>query len=104
MSVYDPGGHVVAGSAFFAASAVGLVVLSRRIAADPAWSSLARWTLAAGLTCVMAFVAMRLAAVPAGAPLHEWFGLMQRATILLVLFPMRVALSLRLLQLGRRPR
>jgi hypothetical membrane protein len=102
--VYDPGGHVVAGSAFFAASAVGLVVLSRRIAADPAWSSLARWTLAAGLTCAIAFVGMRLVAIPEGAPLHEWVGLMQRATILLALFPMRVALSLRLLQLRRRPR
>lgn len=39
--VYDPGGHIVAGSAFFAASAVGLLVLSRRIASDPAWSGLA---------------------------------------------------------------
>ena len=46
--VYDPGGHIVVGTALFAASAVGLVVLSRWMAADPAWSSLARWTLAAG--------------------------------------------------------
>ena len=102
--VYDPGGHIVAGSAFFAASAVGLVILSRRIAADPAWSGLARWTLAAGLTCVVGFVVMRFVAIPEEAPLHEWVGLLQRATILLALFPMRAALSLRLLQLGRRPR
>ena len=99
--VYDPGGHIVAGSAFFAASAVGLAVLSRRIASDPAWSGMARWTLAAGLTCVLGFVVMRFVAIPEGAPLHEWVGLLQRATILLALFPMRVALSLRLLQSGR---
>ena len=83
--VYDPGGHVVAGSAFFVASAVGLVVLSRRIAADPAWSSLARWTLAAGLTCVIAAVVMRFGAIPEQAPLHEWVGLLQRTTILLAM-------------------
>jgi hypothetical protein len=86
------------------ASAVGLVVLPGRIAADPAWSSLAGWTLAAGLTCVIAAVVMRFGAIPEQAPLHEWVGLLQRTTILLALFPMRIVLSLRLLQLGRRPR
>ncbi|SNR94418.1 hypothetical protein SAMN06272737_1445 [Blastococcus mobilis] len=46
---------------------------------------------------------MRLGAIPEEAPLHEWVGLLQRATIMLALFPTRVALSLRLLQLGRAP-
>ena len=44
---------------------------------------------------------MRFVAVPEDVPLREWVGLMQRATILQALFPMRVALSVRLLQLGR---
>ena len=97
--VYDPGGHVVAGTTFFAASAVGLVVLSRRVAADPAWRSLTRWTLAAGLLCVVAFVVLGRFAIPDGAPLHDWAGLLQRG-VLLVLFPMRVALSWRLLRVA----
>jgi len=32
---YDPGGHIVAGITFFLSSALGLVVLSRRLARDP---------------------------------------------------------------------
>ncbi len=100
--VYDPGGHVVAGTMFFAASALGLVVLSRRVAADPVWSGLARWTLIAGLASVAAFVLMRALAVPDEAPLHEWFGLLQRAVVVLGLFPIRVALSMRLLRVADR--
>lgn len=97
--IYDPGGHAVAGTAFFATSAVGLVVLSRRIARDPAWSRLAGWTLAAGVTGLAAFLAMGILVRPDGAPLHDWLGLAQRAVLLVVLFPARIALSLRLLRL-----
>ena len=39
---YDPGGHVVAGSTFFL-SATGLIVLSRRLARDPRWRSIAAY-------------------------------------------------------------
>ena len=46
---YDPGGHVVAGVMFFLASATGLVVLSRRLARDPRWRSIAANVLSAGV-------------------------------------------------------
>ena len=99
--VYDPGGHSIAGLAFFLSSALALVVVSRRIAADPSWSGLGRWTLAAGIACLVGFVLMGTMAIPDGAPLHDWAGLGQRAIILLALFPARVALSIRLLKVVR---
>jgi hypothetical membrane protein len=102
--VYDPGGHTVAGVVFFLGSALALVVLSRRVAADPAWSRLAGWTLAAGLVGAAGFLVMGTLVIPDSAPLHEWAGLAQRALVLLALFPARVALALRLLRVaGLRP-
>jgi hypothetical membrane protein len=96
--IYDPGGHTVAGFTFFLASALALVILSRRVAADPAWRGLAGWTLGAGIACLVGFVVMGTLVIPDGAPLHSWAGLGQRAIVLLALFPTRVALSIRLLK------
>jgi hypothetical membrane protein len=101
---YDPGGHLVAGLTFFSTSAVGLILLSSRLARDPRWRNLATYSLVAGVVSLLGFVAMGTLVMPDGAPLHEWAGLAQRALVILVLFPCRVALSLRLLQVaGGRP-
>ncbi len=97
---YDPGGHIVAGIAFFLSSAVGLIVLSRRLAGDPRWRSLAAYTLVAGVVALAGFVAMGALVMPDEAPLHDWAGLAQRALILVVLFPCRMVLSARLLQVA----
>jgi hypothetical membrane protein len=99
--VYDPGGHTVAGITFFLTSALALVILSRRVAADPARRSLAGWTLAAGIACLVGFGVMGTLVIPDDAPLHDWAGLGQRAIVILALFPARVALSIRLLTIGR---
>lgn len=101
---YDSGGHVVAGFLFFLTSAVGLIVVSRRLAHDPRWRSLATYTLACGLLAIAGFVVMGALVMPDDAPLHDWAGLGQRLLILLILFPCRIALSVRLLQVanGRR--
>jgi hypothetical protein len=89
-------------------SAVGLIVLSRRLARDPRWLSIATYTRMAGAVSVVGFVVMGALVMPDDAPLHEWAGLAQRLLILVVLFPCRVVLSLRLLQVasgnGRRVR
>jgi hypothetical protein len=98
---YDPGGHIVAGVTFFLTSAVGLIVLSRRIANDPRWSGVATYTLVAGITALAGFVVGGMFVMPDDAPLHQWAGLFQRSLILLVIFPCRVVLSLRLLRLAR---
>jgi hypothetical membrane protein len=101
---YDPGGHAVTGAAFFLTSAVGLVVVSRRLARDPKWRDIATYTLAAGMVALAGSIAMRVLAVPDDAPLHDWAGLVQRVLVLAVLFPCRIVLSLRLLKITRARR
>ena len=98
---YDPGGHIVAGLTFFLTSAIGLIAVSRRLARDPRWRGLARYTLAAGVASLLGFFVMGALVMPDAAPLHAWAGVAQRALILLVLFPCRVVLSLRLRRLVR---
>lgn len=98
---YDPGGHVVAGFMFFMSSAVALIVVSRRLARDPRWRSIATYTLVAGIVALAGFVAGGALVMPDDAPLHDWGGLFQRVLVLAVLFPCRVVLSLRLLRIAR---
>jgi hypothetical membrane protein len=99
-ATYDPGGHWVAGVTFFLSSALALVVMSVRMRGDANWRSLANYTLGAGCVALVCFVVLGRFAVPDGAPLHEYAGLVQRATILLVTFPCFVAAALRLLRLS----
>lgn len=101
--IYDPGGHRIAGLLFFSTSALALVFLSRRLKRDRAWSALARWALGAGMLCAVGFVLTGTLVMPEGSPLHDWAGLVQRAVILVALFPARVALGLRLLTVCGRP-
>jgi hypothetical protein len=58
----------------------------------------------AGAVSVVGFVVMGAIVMPDDAPLHEWAGLAQRLLILVVLFPSRIVLSLRLLQVARGER
>jgi hypothetical protein len=98
---YDPGGHFVAGVTFFLSSAVGLVLLSRRLSHDARWRGLAGYTLGCGLAAVVGFVVLGGLTGPDGAPLHDWAGLAQRVVVLGVLFPCRISLAVRLLRLSR---
>ena len=100
---YDPGGHVVGGMIFFLGSPAALILLSRRLRRDPRWRDLAGYTLVSGLLLVvMAAVMMRLA-IPDDAALHDWAGLLQRIAVVVLLFPCRVALGVRLLHIARGP-
>jgi hypothetical membrane protein len=99
---YDPGGHTIAGITFFATSAAGLIAVSRRASRDPSWQGLAPYTLGAGVVALAGFVAGGALVMPDNAPLHDWAGLYQRALVLAVLFPCRILLSLRLLQVATK--
>jgi energy-coupling factor transporter transmembrane protein EcfT len=85
---------------FFMTSAAGLIAVSRRTARDPRWRSLGTYTLTAGIVAVAGFLAGGALFMPDDAPLHDWAGLYQRALVLAVLFPCRILLSLRLLQVA----
>lgn len=97
---YDPGGHKVAAATFFLASALGLIVLSRRIASDARWRGIAAYTLGAGLVALAGFLAGGALVMRDDAPLHDWFGLYQRVLLLAVIFACRIVLSLRLLRIS----
>jgi len=95
-----PVGHLVGGLTFFLVSPVALILLAGRMRRDPAWQSLARYTFVSGLVLV-ALDIMTLALVfPDDGPLHDWAGLIQRITILGVLFPCRIVLAVRLLTIA----
>jgi hypothetical protein len=98
---YDPGLHIVGGMTYFLSSALGLIVVSRRLATDPRFRHLAGYALGAGITGVALFVLMGAFVVPEDAPLHEWAGLAQRIVIVIVLFPCTVVVALRLLRIIR---
>jgi hypothetical membrane protein len=101
---YDPGLHFIAGFTFFLSSALGLIVVSRRLARDARWRGIATYTLIAGAAALVGFAIGGTLVVPDDAPLHDWLGLYQRLVLLAVIFPCRIVLSLRLLQVasGRR--
>jgi hypothetical membrane protein len=100
-TIVEPVSHIVAAFVTFLGTGVGYIVISRRIRRDPHWASVAGLTLGIGAAIVLGFLLMApLAAAPAG-PLHEYFGLLQRA-ILLLWFPLQLVLAVRLL--GARQR
>ena len=101
-ATYDPGGHQVAGMLFFASSFIALIALSRRCAADPRWRNIAGWMLAAGVLAALSFPLMGALVIPDDAPLHDWAGLAQRFVVLVLLFPARIALAIRLLRVAHQ--
>jgi len=74
---------------YFLSSALGLIVVSRRLAADPRFRQLGGYALGAGITGVALFVLMGAFVVPDDALLHAWAGLAQRIVILVVFSPVR---------------
>lgn len=73
--------HVVGAITTFAATALGLIVFSRRMGADSRWRHLATYTLCSGVVILVLFVLVGFFAVDDGAPLHSWTGLLQRVLV-----------------------
>ena len=70
--------HVIAAIIVFIGTGLGLMSLSRRLAADPQWRDLATYTMASGIAVVVLFMMTALLAIGEGTPLHPWVGLLQR--------------------------
>ncbi len=70
------------------------------MARDPSWRSLASYSLGSGIAIAVLFLATGPLAVPDDAPLHDWAGLLQRATVA-VWFACASLLVLRLLRVAR---
>ena len=70
--------HALAAILTFSCTSIGLIVLSRRIAADPRWTDLSTYVLATGIIMLVLFIVVGFCAVDEGAPFHNWTGLIQR--------------------------
>ena len=73
--------HVLAAIVTFSCTSVGLVVLSRRLAADPRWRDLSAYVLATGIVMFVLFIVVGFFAIEPGAPFHAWTGLIQRVLV-----------------------
>jgi hypothetical membrane protein len=73
--------HVVGAILFFFCSSAGLVLLSRRLAADARWRDLSGYVLTTGIAMLIMFVVMGWFAIDDGTPLHPWAGLLQRVVV-----------------------
>jgi hypothetical membrane protein len=87
--------HVVGAILSFVGTGLGLIVLSRRMAADPRWRDRSTYTMATGIGVLILFVAVGFFAIEDDAPLHPWAGLIQRV-LCAVWFTCLVVLALRL--------
>ena len=73
--------HVVGAVLTFSCASTGLIVLSRRIAADPAWQDLSAYVLGTGIVMLVLFVLVGGFAIDEGTPFHRWAGLLQRVLV-----------------------
>ena len=92
--------HIVAFPMTFLGTRVGLIVMSRRMAGDPRWRSVATYALATGIAVLLLLLVGAGLVRPPGAPLHLWWGLFQWV-LLAVWLPCTVVLALRLLRVAR---
>jgi len=96
---YDPTGmHTINGTIFFLSLGTGLILISRRLARDPAWRGLAGYALGSGIILMVSFPFFGLVVRPDDAPLHDFAGLVQRASVA-VWFAAIVTLAVRLRRL-----
>jgi hypothetical membrane protein len=84
----------------FLGAATGLIVLSRSMARDPRWQRLAGYALTTGIAILVVIPIHSLLALPADAPLHPWWGLLNWSAITLWL-TCTLVLALRLLRVAR---
>ena len=98
---YDPGGHVVGGMLFFLATPPAFLFLARRMGRDRSWRGFQPYAVAAGVALIVSAIVMNVLVIPDDGALHDQAGLIQRLIVLMLIFPLRVALGFRLLSTSR---
>jgi len=100
VELFEPAGHVVGAFCVFLGAGLGLIAMSWRMAADPSWRGLVKYTRACGIAIVAMFFTLGFFAVDKGTPLHPWAGLLQRL-LLAVWLPCMVVLSNKLFRMTK---
>ncbi len=77
----EPPTHAAAAITTFLATAIGMMVFSRRMITDEHWRGLARYTRWSGMLVLVLFLILGVFAIQASAPLHRWVGLIQRVLV-----------------------
>jgi hypothetical membrane protein len=98
----EPVGHTVGAFLAFLGAGIGLIVVSRRMARDPRWRSVAPYALVSGMAIVVLFFTYGGLAHLPHAPLHPWGGIVQRVGVA-VWFTCTIVLALRLMRVAREP-
>lgn len=86
--------HGILGALVFSLAPVTCFVFYRRFRSDPAWRSLASWTLAAAVILTSGIPVLKVSQLPTG-PLFDWKGVVQRVllvTLMTWLFTLAVRL------------
>jgi hypothetical membrane protein len=84
----------------FSGAGIGLIAISRRMVHDPKWRNLAAYVLTTGIAILVVIPTHSLLALPPGAPLHPWWGLLNYLALTLWL-ACTVVLAFRLLRVAR---
>ena len=92
--------HVIGAVLVFSGASIGLLVLSRRMSADPRWHSLSAYVAGTGIVMVILFIVVGFFAIDAGTPFHRWAGLLQRVLVA-VWVTCQFAVAGRLLRIAR---
>ena len=92
--------HVIGAILTFFGGSTGLVVLSRRMAADPRWQDLSRYVLCTGLVMLVLFIVVGFFAIEEGTPFHAWAGFLQRLLVA-IWFAGILVMARRVLRLAR---
>jgi len=92
--------HVVAAILTFSCASTGLIVLSRRMTADPKWRDLSAYVLGTGLLMLILFIVLGGFAIEEGAPFHRWTGLLQRVLVV-IWFVCLLVMAQRVLHIAR---
>ena len=95
--------HVVGAVLTFSGASTGLMILSRRIAADPQWRSLSGYVLATGIVMLILFIIVGGFSIEEGTPFHRWVGLLQRILVV-VWFTCMMVIARRALRVTRENR
>jgi hypothetical membrane protein len=95
--------HVVGAVLTFSCASTGLLILSRRMAADPQWLGLSGYVLTSGIVMLILFILVGGFAIDEGTPLHPWAGFLQRVLVV-VWFACMIVMAHRALRLDRENR